>query len=129
MNDARLKQEKLNASLSQEIKKRKWKAYSKGEVSFQVEESLFNEMLTQLHDFPLNAAVVILLDESHDQLFRMFARVVEAEVSPRLQEFHSHGMAIAMQEAHIVQPLRMTIHYLSDGQMVYVTRKEMLPYS
>ncbi len=57
MSDAKPTHEELLASLKQAIEKRKWKTYSNGEVSFQVEESLFNEMLTHLQDFPRNVAL------------------------------------------------------------------------
>lgn len=120
MNDARLKEA---------IARRQWKANKAGKVSFQVEKSLFNEMLMHLNHVPRNVEMAILPDSAFHQIFRMLAKFLETEIHPRLQEIHGHGYSIAMQESHLTQPFSMTVHYLSDGEMVYVTRDEMLPYA
>lgn len=120
MNDARLKQE---------IARRQWKANKAGKVSFQVEASLFNEMLMHVNRVPQNVEMAILPDNAFDQIFRMLAKFIDTEIHPRLQEIHGHGYSIAMQESHMTHPLNMTVHYLSDGEMVYVSREEMLPYA
>lgn len=115
--------------LKQVVAMRQWKVNRAGKARFQVETSLFNEMLMHLNHVPRNVEVAILPDEAFDQVFRMLGKFIDTEIKPRLQEIHGHGYSIAMQESHMTHPLNMTVHYLSDGNMVYVTRKEMLPYA
>jgi len=110
------------------IAQRQWKTYSNKDVSYKIEESLFNEMMALLHDIPQNVRMAVMPDAAFAQLYKLLARFLKDEIKPLLQATHDHGYEVAMQESHVTNPFRKTVHYLSDGQTVYITRKEMLPY-
>lgn len=115
--------------LTMEVERRRWKTYSNKKVSYQIEESLFNEMMALLHKIPPHVGMVVLPDAAFSQLYELIGRFLKDEIKPMLQATHARGYEVAMLESHIAKPFRITIHYLSDGETVYITRKEMLPYT
>lgn len=114
--------------LSMEVARRQWKTYSNKEASYKIEDSLFNEMMTLLHRIPPHGAMVVMPDSAFAQLYNILAKFLRDEIKPLLKAIHAKGYKVAMQESHITKPFNMTIHYLSDGDTVYITRTEMLPY-
>lgn len=115
--------------LTMEVARRQWKTYSNKDASYNIEESLFNEMMALLHNIPPHVGMVVMPDAAFAKIYELLARFLRDEIKPLLQATHARGYDVAMQESHITKPFRMTIHYLSDGETVYITRREMLPYA
>lgn len=114
----------MKNQLKQENKQRKWKTYE----NLWIEESLFNEIIRHTQGIPENVKMAAMPDEVFENLYKMFYNTYRQHIAPALRRTHDHGYKVAMQEQHLVEPVTMTIHWLSDGKAVYVSRKEMLPY-